>query len=243
MALSGVTYRDSFDTCPRCTAALEDAGSARGCRTCGGLWLDEAVLEEMVLAMRPGRPLDRLELDVVARAAAPLACPACGDPMQATEVHEIPIDRCAKHGVWFDKTELELALRSVAERGLPEPKPRAEPPVPRPTVAAAPVIPSGPGFTFVVEEPGDVPRSVHVDRDIVKIGRLKTAQVMLTDHKVSRMHAVIEVRGPDDLAIIDLGSAEGTLVNGKRINRSRLRDGDSLQLGDTVIRVAYTPRG
>jgi Zn-finger nucleic acid-binding protein len=220
-----VTYRDAFERCPRCTTTLEDARSARGCRACGGLWLDGAVLEEMVLAMRPQRPLGRLELAVVARAEPPLPCPACGEPMQATEVHEIPIDRCSQHGVWFDRLELEQALHRVGERGMPA---RGE-------------VPRGGSFTFVVESPGQAPRTLRVDGDIVKIGRLASAQVQLADPKVSRLHAVIDVRGPDDLVLVDLGSREGTRVNGERHDRVRVRDGDALRVGDTTIRVGFRP--
>src|SRR5262245_11258858 len=49
------------------------------------------------------------------------------------------------------------------------------------------------------------------------------------------MHSVIEVSGPGEVYIIDLGSASGTIVNGQRVNKARLESGDQLQFGNTVV--------
>ena len=75
------------------------------------------------------------------------------------------------------------------------------------------------------------------DRDIIKIGRLSSAHLCLDDEKVSRIHSVIEV-GPDGaLSIIDMGSVEGTFVNGKRVNKGTLAFGDEIKVGGTTIKV------
>ncbi|MBK7858589.1 MAG: adventurous gliding motility protein GltG [Archangiaceae bacterium] len=75
------------------------------------------------------------------------------------------------------------------------------------------------------------------DRDIIKIGRLSSAHLCLDDEKVSRIHSVIEV-GPDGaLSIIDMGSVEGTFVNGKRVNKGQLTFGDEIKVGNTTIKV------
>jgi outer membrane biosynthesis protein TonB len=75
------------------------------------------------------------------------------------------------------------------------------------------------------------------DRDIIKIGRLSSAHLCLDDEKVSRIHSVIEV-GPDGaLSIIDMGSVEGTFVNGKRVNKGTLTFGDEIKVGNTTIKV------
>src|SRR5262249_32268635 len=75
------------------------------------------------------------------------------------------------------------------------------------------------------------------DRDIIKIGRLASAHLCLDDEKVSRIHSVIEV-GPDGaLSIIDMGSVEGTFVNGKRVNKGTLTFGDEIKVGNTTIKV------
>ncbi|RMG16838.1 MAG: FHA domain-containing protein, partial [Deltaproteobacteria bacterium] len=72
-------------------------------------------------------------------------------------------------------------------------------------------------------------------RDIIKIGRLASAHLRLDDEKVSRIHSVVEVGANGEVSIIDMGSAEGTLVNGERINKGSLKDGDEIRVGDTRI--------
>ncbi len=75
------------------------------------------------------------------------------------------------------------------------------------------------------------------DRDIIKIGRLSSAHLCLDDEKVSRIHSVIEVAPDGTLSIIDMGSVEGTFVNGKRVNKGSLAFGDEVKVGNTTIKV------
>ncbi len=75
------------------------------------------------------------------------------------------------------------------------------------------------------------------ERDIIKIGRLSSAHLCLEDQKVSRIHSVIEVVG-EALSIVDMGSVEGTFVNGVRVTKGKLAFGDSIAVGSTVITVA-----
>jgi len=73
------------------------------------------------------------------------------------------------------------------------------------------------------------------DRDIIKIGRLASAHLRLEDPKVSRIHAVIEISESRETSIIDMGSAEGTRVNGEKVSRARLKHGDEVGLGDSRL--------
>lgn len=74
------------------------------------------------------------------------------------------------------------------------------------------------------------------DRDIIKIGRLASAHLRLEDPKVSRIHAVIDITGANqEVSIIDMGSAEGTRVNGDKVSRVRLKHGDEIGLGDSRL--------
>lgn len=75
------------------------------------------------------------------------------------------------------------------------------------------------------------------DRDIIKIGRLASAHLCLDDDKVSRIHSVIEVAPDGKLSIIDMGSVEGTWVNGRRVNKGAIAFGDEIRLGNTVIKI------
>src|SRR5262249_1028441 len=46
---------------------------------------------------------------------------------------------------------------------------------------------------------------------------------------------VIEVAGPEDITLIDLGNEPGTMVNGARVNKCKLHVGDQIQVGETKI--------
>ena len=76
-----------------------------------------------------------------------------------------------------------------------------------------------------------------LSQSVIKIGKVPTAHVCLDDESVSRMHAIVEVLG-DTAHIIDLGSTRGTYVNGTKVNKAQLADGDHVQLGDMRIELA-----
>ncbi len=90
-------------------------------------------------------------------------------------------------------------------------------------------------LTLRVYRGDDLVRTEQFARDIIKIGRLSSAHLCLEDEKISRIHSVIEVAGDGSISIIDMGSAEGTFVNGKRVNRGPLRGGDQIALGGLRI--------
>jgi hypothetical protein len=92
-------------------------------------------------------------------------------------------------------------------------------------------------LTLKVFKSGSLVASRDYDRDIIKIGRLASAHLCLDDDKVSRIHSVIEVAPDGRLSIIDMGSVEGTYVNGKRVNKGVIAFGDEIRLGNTTIRV------
>lgn len=73
---------------------------------------------------------------------------------------------------------------------------------------------------------------------VIKVGKVPSSHLRLDDESVSRMHAVIEVTGPTDVSIIDLGSTRGTFVNGQKVNKAKLQSGDTVLIGDIRIEVA-----
>jgi DNA-binding CsgD family transcriptional regulator len=76
---------------------------------------------------------------------------------------------------------------------------------------------------------------VRLESDRITIGKSPDNDVVLDDPVVSRLHAVIE-RYAAGWAIRDLGSRNGTYVNGERIGSERaLRPGDEIRLGDTRL--------
>ena len=92
-------------------------------------------------------------------------------------------------------------------------------------------------MTFRIYSGDELVRTEQLTQDIIKVGKLPSSHLRIDDDNVSRMHAVIEVTGPDDIFIIDLGSASGTIVNGKKVNKCKLQSGDEIQLGDTRVEV------
>jgi two-component system cell cycle response regulator len=73
-----------------------------------------------------------------------------------------------------------------------------------------------------------------LDGPEVVVGRGDTATIRLQDDSISRKHAIIRIAG-GDVRVEDLGSANGTLVNGALVTTAPLRDGDKIQLGATTI--------
>src|SRR5262245_23116223 len=91
-------------------------------------------------------------------------------------------------------------------------------------------------LTFRIFRGDDLIRTETLTQSPIKIGKLSSSHLRLEDDEsVSRMHAVIEVTSPTDITIIDLGSTKGTIVNGKKINKATLQDGDIILLGDTKL--------
>jgi hypothetical protein len=74
-------------------------------------------------------------------------------------------------------------------------------------------------------------RTEQFNREIVKIGRLASAHLVLDEEGIARIHAVIEVAPGGALSIIDMGSAGGTVVNGKKVSRAPLEAGDVVTIG------------
>ena len=79
-------------------------------------------------------------------------------------------------------------------------------------------------------------RLVELTADRSSLGRATTNDVVvLLDATVSRLHAVIE-RYPTGFCVRDLGSANGTFVNGEAVRgEARLRTGDELRLGNSRL--------
>ena len=72
----------------------------------------------------------------------------------------------------------------------------------------------------------------------VTLGRGTDCDVILADIAVSRRHVVLRFDG-SRVVLRDLQSGNGTLVNGKRIDQCFLRDGDQIELGNTLLRFVY----
>ncbi len=68
------------------------------------------------------------------------------------------------------------------------------------------------------------------------LGRQQGADLFLPEELVSRLHARLLFEG-DELVLEDLGSTNGTYLNGVRVTRARVREGDRILLGQSILKV------
>jgi pSer/pThr/pTyr-binding forkhead associated (FHA) protein len=73
-----------------------------------------------------------------------------------------------------------------------------------------------------------------LDKPVIRIGRTDEAEIRLPNAEVSREHARVFQVG-QDYFVEDLGSRNGTRVNGTRVERHRLRPGEELQIGPYTL--------
>ena len=77
--------------------------------------------------------------------------------------------------------------------------------------------------------------SYEVKQRRVVIGRSRDCDIQLPDTNVSRRHAELRQEGAS-YWIVDLGSTNGLELNGKRVKRAKLSDGDTITVGSTEVR-------
>ncbi|MFN0248776.1 MAG: hypothetical protein ACKV2T_17940 [Kofleriaceae bacterium] len=123
-------YRDQYLACPACVGSSSSASAASGsvteqhelrfvgdrwtCTGCRGAFVERGALEALVEEMA-SQPYD---LAAPSGEPGPRACPVCLESMVVEKLGATTtIDRCAKHGLWFDEHELQTAL---VEIGIPE---------------------------------------------------------------------------------------------------------------------------
>ncbi|MFC5002131.1 FHA domain-containing protein [Dactylosporangium cerinum] len=99
----------------------------------------------------------------------------------------------------------------------------------RPESAPPPTVASGPGAAGSFEA-GRVPAATYHAAQRTRIGRAPDNDIVLADLQVSRYHADL-VRTGTGLRLVDLGTRNGTFVNGRRVDDADLRSGDLLSFG------------
>src|SRR5436190_14449074 len=98
-------------------------------------------------------------------------------------------------------------------------------------------------LTFRIFKGDQLIREERLSLSVIKLGKVPSAHLKLDDETVSRMHAIIEVNGPGDVSIIDLGSTKGTFVNGQKVNKAKLQSGDTIVVGETRIELSIGEAG
>ena len=79
------------------------------------------------------------------------------------------------------------------------------------------------------------------DNGELVIGRSSELDMVLIEDMVSRKHAKITLQ-PGNITISDLGSTNGTFVNGEKVKRSRLKEGDRVLIGTSILKLVAVAR-
>ena len=100
---------------------------------------------------------------------------------------------------------------------------------PAAAVDDSPDLEGGTGMLVVVRGPNAGAR-FFLDRDVTSIGRHPDCDVFLHDVTVSRRHTEVRRQG-DGFVVRDLGSLNGSYLNGERVEERELTSGDEMQVG------------
>ena len=137
--------------------------------------------------------------------------------------------------------EFGIATRLVADETSDEAPPPSELPLEQPAQTMIYRAPAPPVADDAAPEPARevvtltvAGRQHLITEPLVVLGRSRDAGLRISDVNISRRHAELRQEGAA-YWIVDLGSTNGTAVNGKRVDRQRLRDGDRIAIGSTEI--------
>jgi pSer/pThr/pTyr-binding forkhead associated (FHA) protein len=78
-------------------------------------------------------------------------------------------------------------------------------------------------------------REFSLTQSACQLGRGSGADIRLDSKKVSQLHATL-LSKPEGVSLLDLDSTNGTFVNGKKVQRAELQDGDQVRLADITFR-------
>ena len=91
---------------------------------------------------------------------------------------------------------------------------------------------------WVLQSTDEIPVTLRLPPGSVRtVGRTVGADFIVDAALVSRLHCRLSAGSDGQLVVEDLGSTNGTVVNGKRIDRATLGAGDSLQVGRVTFQV------
>ena len=159
-----------------------------------------------------------------------LKCPKCG------EVFEVASPKAAE----------ELDATNIGSRPQPTPPPpgattdklKVDPEPPElPQLAP---LPRTLRFSLAVIAGSQAGEVFPISRPRVYLGRGSTMDVQLHDAEVSRRHAMLEIRG-EEATLTDLGSTNGTYVDGVRVDRATITHQKEFTLGSTTLMFLVTP--
>jgi len=151
------------------------------------------------------------------------------------ELNQVVLETAAERG-WglVGPPEIELFVQHSLRKGdlrveasLVEGEQKVAP------AAVAAAAETGRTAELLVHDGGDV-RRVALDKELVTIGRLPECDIVIADQSASRRHAQIRTKDGGS-TVTDLGSTNGTKLNGQPVESRPLADGDRITVGSTVI--------
>jgi len=134
--------------------------------------------------------------------------------------------------------EFRITAEAVALRSEAQPAPARRAAAPAPVEDVPPPPPARPRAdagnpSLVMLRDGRPTKTVTIERR-VRIGRQSDNDLVVVDPGVSRHHAEV-INAGGACTLHDLGSTNGTYVNGSVVHEHALRDGDQISVGSTVV--------
>jgi hypothetical protein len=159
------------------------------------------------------------------------------EPALVKELSGVVLETAAERG-WglVGPPEVELFVDNKLKRGdlvVEASLVQGEQPVPVPQAASPAAAAPARRAQLRVHEGGGV-RAIPVDKELITIGRVSESDIVVGDTSASRRHA--QIRTVDGVSTVtDLGSTNGTKVNGRDVQSAALNDGDTITVGATKI--------
>jgi pSer/pThr/pTyr-binding forkhead associated (FHA) protein len=114
-------------------------------------------------------------------------------------------------------------------------------PAEEPSSTSSPSRPEDPatgGTAFMPGVPRDPAPRVRIQPQVKRIGRRPDNDIIVQDLGVSEQHAELRRTPAGRYSIIDLGSHEGTYVNGTQVSQQELNEGDIIAIGHATFQLA-----
>ncbi|MBN1811292.1 MAG: FHA domain-containing protein [Anaerolineae bacterium] len=161
-------------------------------------------------------------------------CSGCGEPLPDVVPTEEELSEASLEPEPLEEAQVEADAPEVTPAEVEQPEedaPEEEPP-PEETQQARPVELGLPEYPrLIVREPGEPQWEVVLDRDGFTLGRRSDNDIVLSPSYVSGHHGRLEKR--DGVwHYVDLGSTNGTFINGQYMPSAVLNEGDILRIGD-----------
>jgi pSer/pThr/pTyr-binding forkhead associated (FHA) protein len=86
---------------------------------------------------------------------------------------------------------------------------------------------------------GKILKLIETDQSEITIGRSNTNDIQIDNLSVSKEHAAI-IKLPDDYAVVDLNSTNGTFLNDKEVQKAVLAPQDTLTIGKHTLHIKST---